>query len=144
MLTTPHAVTGALIGALLPHPLLAIPLAIGSHFVLDSIPHWQETLAPYIPTRKTYIRIPFDIGLAIALTVLIAHWHPKAVASIWLGAVFANAPDSAVVIMPRLKVGVVKQFWDWHCKIQRETSSLWGVATQIVCVGMCLFIARKY
>jgi hypothetical protein len=77
MLTTPHSVTGAMIGALLPSPLLIVPVAIGSHFILDSIPHWQETLAPYIPTKSTYIRIPIDLVLAVGLVSLIAHWQPN-------------------------------------------------------------------
>lgn len=44
MLITPHALTGAAITVLVPNPLVSVPLAIGSHFVLDMIPHWQETL----------------------------------------------------------------------------------------------------
>lgn len=146
MLTTPHAIAGATIGALLPDPLLAIPLAVASHFVLDSIPHWQETLAPYIPTRKTYIRIPLDIALAIGLTMVIAHWHPESASIIWLAALAANLPDldSIVVVIPRLKTGLIKQFWDWHCRIQRETRSLWGVLTQLIFVISCLVIADKY
>ena len=145
MLITPHAVAGATIGALLPNPLLAIPVAIGSHFILDSIPHWQETLAPYTPTRKTYIRIPFDAALALGLIALITHWHPESVSLIWICAAFANAPDldTIVIIFPHLKRGLVEKFWDFHCKIQLETSSLWGVVTQVVLVAGCLVAASS-
>lgn len=143
MLTTPHAVAGAMIGSLLPNPLLMIPVSIASHFVLDSVPHWQETLAPYTPTKETYIRIPIDIALAIILVSLVAHWHPESTANIWWGALFANLPDidSIVVIIPRLKTGVIRKFWDWHCKIQRETSSMWGVFTQVAFTSLALLIA---
>src|SRR5688572_9701730 len=37
-----HAVTGALIGTAVGQPLLALPLAYASHFVLDGIPHWES------------------------------------------------------------------------------------------------------
>jgi hypothetical protein len=142
MLTTPHAVTGATLGALLPNPILVIPLAIGSHFILDTILHWQETLTPYIPTKKTYIRMPIDILLGLALVWLMAHWQPDHVSTIWLGAVTANIPDldSIVVLIPKLKQGLLEKFWDWHCKIQRETSSIWGVFTQLVVVLVGLLI----
>ena len=145
MLTTPHAVAGATIGVLVTNPLLVIPIAIGSHFVLDSVPHWQETLAPYIPTKKTYVRIPLDIALSVGLVVLISHWNPSATASIWLGAVFANVPDldSIVVLVPSLNKGVVEKFWDWHCKIQRETSSLWGLVPQLAVILIGLIISKK-
>src|ERR1035437_4711535 len=140
MLTTPHAVTGATIGALLINPLLVVPVAIGSHFVLDSILHWQETLAPYIPTKKTYIRIPIDIILAVTLVLLIAHWQPNRVGAIWLGAIAANVPDldSVVILLPKLKQGLLKKYWDWHCKKKRETISWWGVFTQFIIIAIGL------
>ena len=145
MLTTPHAVTGAMIGTLLPNPILVVPVAMGSHFVLDSIPHWQETLAPYIPTKKTYIRLPIDIVLAVILVWLMAHWQPSNGGTIWLGAISANVPDfdSIVALMPKLKRGLVKKYWDWHCKIQRETSSMWGVLTQLVVIAIGLIVVYE-
>lgn len=145
MLTTPHAVTGAMIGALLPNSLLIVPVAIGSHFVLDSIPHWQETLAPYTPTKKTYIRIPIDLLLAVSLVLLVARLQPAHVGAIWLGAVMANAPDLDVIVilLPKIKYSLLNKYWDWHCRIQRETSSLWGVLTQFVVIAIGLVVAYE-
>jgi hypothetical protein len=39
MTATNHALSGALIGAVITQPLIALPLAFASHFVLDAIPH---------------------------------------------------------------------------------------------------------
>lgn len=39
MTATNHMLTGAIIGTLVPNPV-AIPLALASHFVLDSLPHF--------------------------------------------------------------------------------------------------------
>lgn len=142
MLITPHAIAGAAIGALVASPLLVIPIAIGSHFVLDSVPHWQETLAPYTPNKKTYIRIPIDVLLATVLVWLTVRWQPSHTAPILLGAVFANVPDLDVitVLIPKLRQGLLEKYWDWHCKIQRETASMWGVATQLVVVAVGLLV----
>jgi hypothetical protein len=142
MLTTPHAVTGATLGAFLPVPF-AIPAAIASHYILDSIPHWQETLAPYTPTKKTYIRIPLDIALAIGLTLLIAHWHQEKAGGIWMSAVSANLPDldTIVILVPRLKRRWLRSYWDWHCKIQRETGSGYGVLTQLLVMAFGLYVS---
>lgn len=41
MTATSHALTGAVIGLAIGQPLLAIPLAFASHFVMDSIPHFD-------------------------------------------------------------------------------------------------------
>lgn len=142
MLTTPHAVTGAMLGALLPAPL-AIPAAIASHYVLDNIPHWQETLAPYTPTRKTYIRIPIDLVLAIGLTFVVARWQPAHQSRIWWSAFAANAPDldSFLVLTPQLKRGLLKTYWDWHCRIQREISHWYGILTQLAVIGITLYVS---
>ena len=146
MLTTAHAVTGATIGVLVPNPWVAVPLAIGSHFILDRVPHWQETLAPYTPTHKTYVRIPIDLTLSLILVTIVASWHPSAALSVWLGAVFANAPDldTFTIIMPHLRQGFIARFYQWHSDIQRETSSMWGVATQVGLVIACIGLLQPH
>jgi hypothetical protein len=144
MLTTPHAAAGIAIGVVLSNPVLVIPAAMASHFVLDSVPHWQEVLAPYKPGKPTMIRAPLDMALAIGLTILAAHWQPHYVTAIWLGAVFANLPDLDVItiLIPRLRKGLVRRYYDWHCDIQRETSSLWGLVPQLIVIAATLaFVA---
>jgi hypothetical protein len=145
MLTTPHAAAGIAIGALVGNPYIVVPAALASHFVLDAVPHWQETLAPYTPTRKTYVRVPLDIALAVGITVLATRWQPHYMLAIWLGAVFANVPDldTVVILIPKLKRGLVRKYWDWHCGIQRETASLWGIVPQLVVIAVSLVLAKS-
>lgn len=142
MLTTPHAAAGIALGVVLGNPLLVIPAAVASHFLLDCVPHWQETLAPYKPTWKTYVRVPIDITLAVGITIFAAHEAPQHAAAIWAGAVAANVPDfdSLVVLVPNIKRGLIRRFWDWHCAIQRETSSLWGLVPQLAVVALAAAI----
>ncbi|HEU4715648.1 MAG TPA: hypothetical protein VFS14_02345 [Candidatus Saccharimonadales bacterium] len=144
MLVLPHVATGVALGALIGDPLIVVPAAIASHFVLDSIPHWQETMAPYHPTWKTYLRIPIDIGLSIALTLYAIHLQPAALPAILLGAVFASIPDIDVITvkLPTLQRGIIKRYWDWHCRIQREVSTLWGVATQMMVLSTCILVIQ--
>lgn len=42
MLVTNHVLSGAVIGAAVRRPVLALVLGVASHFVLDSVPHWGE------------------------------------------------------------------------------------------------------
>ena len=145
MLVLPHVATGAAIGALIGDPLIAVPLAIASHFILDATPHWQETMAPYIPTWKTYLRIPIDIGLAAALVAFAIHTQPAHMPAIFLGALFASMPDLDVLTikLPRLQTGVIKRYWDWHCNIQREVTSLWGVASQLAVLFISITVIYR-
>ena len=138
MLVSPHVTAGVALGAMIGNPIMVIPLAIISHFVLDLIPHWQETLAPYKPTWKTYVRIPIDLAIGLVIVLLAVRLQPDQAWSIWLGAIFASGPDLdvAIVTFPKLKRGLLERYWDWHCAIQRETSSLWGVLPQLAVVGL--------
>ena len=43
MFASNHALSGALIGLIVVNPLVALPLAFVSHFVLDAIPHYGRT-----------------------------------------------------------------------------------------------------
>ena len=44
MLETPHVIVAAAIASKVGNPFLAIPLAFGSHFILDGIPHWNPRI----------------------------------------------------------------------------------------------------
>ncbi len=45
MTATNHALTGALIGLIIGQPLIAVPAAIGSHFVCDVLPHFGRNIS---------------------------------------------------------------------------------------------------
>ena len=149
MVTTPHAVFGATSAVFIPNPLVSLPLAFASHFVLDAIPHWQETLYPYKPHHGTWIRIPLDISLSLFLIYLIAHFHPNSQGLIWVNSVAANLPDTDSVfsLNPSLVKNmptIIKRFINWHIKIQKETSSLWGLVPQLVLILCCLFFVFRF
>lgn len=138
MLVAPHIAAGVTLGLVLQKPLLVVPLAVASHFLLDTVPHWQETMAPYHPTWKTYLRIPIDFGLGALLIWLALQYHPELSWSIGLGAFFAAIPDVDVITIafPKLKNKLVSMYWDWHCKIQREVSTFTGVVTQLIVLAI--------
>ncbi|MFH0804353.1 MAG: hypothetical protein V1896_02015 [Candidatus Zambryskibacteria bacterium] len=57
MTLTAHAIVGASIASVVPsHPVLGFALGFGSHFLLDTIPHWDYPLR----SRKADIKNPMD------------------------------------------------------------------------------------
>jgi hypothetical protein len=135
MLLTPHAVMGATVGALIDKPVLALPVAIASHYLLDAVPHWQETLPPYTPHAGTWVRIPIDIGLGAGLATLIARRRPADAPRICAAAVAAVLPDVDSLLPASFRdksIGPLGRYLRWHVDIQRETASLWGVLPQLV------------
>lgn len=92
-----HALTGAVIGLAVPTPVIAMPLAILSHYACDAIPHYgpAENTGKYLRSRRFAIGLLLD-AVACGLLVLLlgiaspAHW--------WLAAIcafLAALPDVA-------------------------------------------------
>lgn len=65
-----HAATGALVAAAINRPILALSSALASHFVADSIPHWNYVLKPHIARRKVVMLA--DLALSLALLLFLA------------------------------------------------------------------------
>jgi len=101
VLETPHVVVGAAIAFKVGNPALALPLALGSHFILEKIPHWN----PHLNTEKknhgkitsqTTAIVVADTLLSLVLGSLIAFKaYPDItkVSIVLLGAFLAALPD---------------------------------------------------
>jgi len=69
MTATNHALTGAVVALAIKQPILAIPLALASHFVIDMIPHFDAGLGRSAIAK---IVVAIDCLLAGSLTVLLS------------------------------------------------------------------------
>jgi len=90
MTGTNHVLTGVVIGLTVGQPAVALPLALGSHFVMDALPHYGD---PDV-TSKRFLTI---LGLeAIAIMIIFASILTLQPSS-WLLAIacgfIAAAPD---------------------------------------------------
>ena len=91
MTATNHALTGALIGLSIHQPLIALPAAFASHYVLDAIPHAGGWFKKSSESFRYYLITEAILCAAIVLVLLIrqpSYW--------WLGAIcafVAASPD---------------------------------------------------
>src|SRR3972149_1591709 len=93
MTATAHALIGASLAAKFSNPLLGIPLAILSHFLVDIIPHWDlGTNHKNKSLARLRIEAVFDVLLGFGLSFLI---FSRAVDPIYLFVmiVAAQLPD---------------------------------------------------
>lgn len=150
MLELPHALIGAMIATQVGDPLLALPLALGSHFAADYLPHWnphlyRETEKYGKPTKKSTIIVIVDSVLAFLVCGFIAL---RALPDtrrflVILGAIFlAVIPD--VLEAPFYYLGI-KPDWivrliAWQRKHQLNTSVVPGILLQTVVVAACLYV----
>ncbi len=71
MLNIVHVTAAAAIVTLIPNPLVSLPLALASHVILDTIPHWNWSPGKTMAGRLASVNDGF---LAIIMTLLLA-WH---------------------------------------------------------------------
>lgn len=113
MLTVPHLLAGAAIGSTIPDSLAGNVLAFGfgwlTHYVLDTIPHWERMVDPFgdddfkttLPARKwprhVFYQAVADVILALVILVVVLNWWGDPVPfwreSIFWGAVGGIGPD---------------------------------------------------
>ena len=65
-----HAVTGALVAVAAGEPAIALPVALLSHFVIDSLPHWDYEIPGHPKIRRMVIGL--DMLMSILLVALLA------------------------------------------------------------------------
>jgi hypothetical protein len=85
-----HAVTGSIIAAYIHEPLIALPLALVSHFVLDSLPHLGVDSHD---TRLFKKVLTTDMILSILFLAAIAVFQPAYWLLIIGCALLAMSPD---------------------------------------------------
>jgi hypothetical protein len=138
MTATNHALSGAIIGAILPLPI-AIPVAFGSHFVLDMLPHYgiPHNQRNKNPIFKLIVFSDTIIALTIAATaVAFRRWDMEIVG--WV----AYSPDATWVLHyykqgKNLYIKPKNWFMRFHKSIQRFERP-WGIWVDIA-ASMIMF-----
>lgn len=91
-----HALTGAAIGLALQRPLLVVPAAFASHFLLDMLPHFGGHV--YQWGHKTFTKIIVIDGIATFTAILLIVLAAPALAiPVLLGVFFAMLPDALLI-----------------------------------------------
>lgn len=97
MIAFNHALTGAVIGLSLQRPMVALPVALCSHFVCDAIPHYgsnRPDTTELKRSRFTY-QLLVDAVLCIGLVALLLFTAPTAWFLAGICAFVATLPDFA-------------------------------------------------
>ncbi len=146
-----HALTGAVIAVVVKQPVLVVPLAFASHFVLDTFPHFGLKLDVLERNKnkayKTVISV--DIPLII-LSLIIVPILVKPVVPMWLTFVSmlaAIGPDFAWVYRYINEVRTQtfmkpNRFNKFHKTIQRFESPH-GLIVEVIYLGIVSIILMK-
>lgn len=122
MIAINHALTGAIIGVVIPNPMAAL-LAVGSHFVLDAIPHFGDD-DRRIKDMSFVVQLCVDAFLCGVLVLILfgasgsAAWLPAICAFLAASPDFMWMPDYLRIrrgMKPRGKSNLIMKF---HSRIQ--------------------------
>jgi hypothetical protein len=124
--------TGALIGSLITTPWLALPLAFGAHFALDSLPHINYPAE--VPDPKFFIYLAIDMALAASILLSVCLLQPHNWLILVASGVICASPDlmwlKYQIIDPSRgiepQLGPLARF---HDRIQKIVGSSWPYVT---------------
>jgi hypothetical protein len=144
VLETPHVIVGAAIATKVVNPVLAIPLALGSHFVLEKIPHWNphlntETEKYGRPTKQSTKIVIIDVAVSLAAGLFIASRvlpDTGHAATILAAAFAATIPDiiEGPYFFLNMRSKIIKRWILFQKSIQEDTTLVPGLLTQLVTV----------
>jgi uncharacterized protein (DUF2342 family) len=145
VLETPHVVVGAAIAMKVVNPALAIPLAFGSHFVLDRIPHWNPHLNTEMrkngkPTKKSSVIVAVDVcaslaaGLFIASSVLPSTSHATTILIASFASVLPDVIEGPYFFL-RMKNKFIKRWIAFQKSFQTDADIIPGLLTQIITIA---------
>jgi len=146
VLETPHALVGAAIAARIPNPIISIPLAFASHFLLDMTPHWNPHINTELKkygkvTNNSKFIIATDLVLAAVCVVSLALTKTDSTFPIMAGGVAAIMPD--VVEGPYFFWGwkhkIIKKWLNFQKSIQVDVDLVPGIVTQIAIATAALW-----
>lgn len=149
VLETPHVIVGATIATKVVNPLLSLPLAFASHFILDEVPHWNphlysETEKLGKPTPKSTKIVILDVatslisGFYLALRVLPNRNHAII---ILLACFIAVLPDliEAPYFFLDTRSKLIKRWLLFQKSFQVNSNIIPGLLTQVIVVATSLW-----
>ena len=144
---------GAAIAVKVGNPLLAVPLAFASHFVMEMVPHWNPHINTEFKkfgkvTKKSTTIIVIDSIFALLSGSFIA-WQAlpdQALALTILACCLASIlPDliEAPYFFLKFKSEAIKKWIVFQKSLQVDTTPFWGLLTQSVTILSVIWWLRS-
>ncbi len=140
-----HVSFGSLIAIMVPIPALAAVVSLGSHFALDTIPHYGEDERAPRGSRPYLTRIVVDALLSVLDVIIGTMLWPEHAKIIMLCAFLAILPD---LLWPLAYVasrtGLLWKFFVFHKTIQQESRG--GARVEVIWLlsTVSLFVFIKH
>lgn len=147
MTATSHAVIGTIIATKIGNPVLAIPIAIASHFLADIVPHWDTgTNHKEKNTTRFIIESFIDVTFSFILSfILINLFFPTtSISYAFFIIIISQLPDWITAPYLFFKVKIPLFVWTYHFqrKFNNRLDKPWGIITQVAVLILLIIIAK--
>jgi hypothetical protein len=149
MTATGHALIGTVIAAKIGNPALAVPIAIGSHFLADALPHWDTGTNKEAKSKQTFfIESAFDVFVGFALSFLLIQFvFPQTnLLYAFFIIIMAQLPDwlTAPYLFFNMKFFPFTNIYHFQKKFDTTLGLPWGFINQVAVVLAIIFVGRFF
>lgn len=147
MTATGHALLGTMIAAKIGNPALAIPIAIASHIVTDTIPHWDTaTNAKEKSRKRVFIEAVADVVLGFILSyLLLSVFFPTTNLSYaFLIIISTQSFDWLTGPYYFFNIKLFKVFYKFQKIFDNNLDAPWGIVSQSIIVILAFILAKIF
>ena len=164
MILAAHALTGATVASLIPnHPVLGFVAGFGSHFVIDTIPHWGYELSSLERGDKLgtnsigkltsgafsldVLRVVIDCFVGVLLVYFVFHSLPISRFTVALGAFGALIPDGLQFLYVKWKWAFLRPlqiFHEWLQTCAHPKDGIIGILTHVLLALVLIQFVLKW
>lgn len=147
MTATGHAVIGVAIAAVFPNPIIAIPLALGSHVLADLFPHWDAGTNKDKKSKDRFFKeAVVDVLLSIIITfVLVTFLFPETsllyAYLIVFAAQFLDWAMAPYVFFKIKRPPIFKWCYEFQSNFNTKLDKPWGIIGQVAALVLLVLIA---
>lgn len=145
MLIAAHSLAGGMIGDQLGNPFWAFFVGVISHFILDTIPHYDTTDGGKMTLRQIlFVCIDGLLGLSILFFIIKPDLNFES-SFLWgaVGGIFPDFLDNVPFWKKCFqKTGFGKNFHKFHADIQfKKTGPFYGIFVQVIVIVFSMYFS---
>ncbi|MBU3957395.1 hypothetical protein KKI19_03945 [Patescibacteria group bacterium] len=145
MLSTTHSLVSAIIVSKIPSPAISFPLVIITHYLIDSIPHWDtgSGLSNGTKTRKqSFFHTLIDLTTAATVVLLLFQIGKSLSIRLWLGVLLGISPDlvESPALFLNYRPSPIDKLEKFHDYFHRSWKLPYGLIPQVIIIAIVLLI----
>jgi len=149
MTATGHAVIGTVIAAKIGNPALAIPIAIVSHIIADTIPHWDPATnrkAKGIERVKKEAIADVILGFILGYLLIQFVFPQTNIFYAFTIIIAAQLLDWATAPYYFLKIKFAPFIWSYRFQksIEHKLDAPWGIINQVAVLALLVILAKLF